>query len=286
MLLRILAVPLLCMLAGASLAGDGAAALRAKHAELQAALASNPFKSPIHLVSGESADGVSGTMYAVIGQPFSTAAPALERPEGWCDIFLLHLNTKHCRATPGAPDPRLIVTIGTKYYQPLEDAYRVDFAFGIPAKSGDYLRVALSAAKGPLSTRDYRLVLEATPLDAARTFIRLAYSYSFGTAGRIAMQVYLGTAGSGKVGFTIVGTQSDGKPKYVDGMRGVVERNTMRYYLAIESHLGALSAPPPSRIDRSLRAWFAATERYARQLHEMDEAEYLDMKRREFQRQS
>lgn len=286
MLPRILAFPLLCIVAGACLAGDGAAALRARHAELQAALASNPFHRPLHLVSNESADGVSGTIYAVIGQPFSTAAPALERPAGWCDIFLLHLNTKQCLALAGAQNATLQVAVGSKHAQAAGDAYRLDFAFGVTARSPDYLQVALSAAKGPLSTSNYRLVLDATPLDADRTFIRLAYSYAFGTAGRLAMQVYLGTAGSGKVGFTILGTRPDGQPQYVEGMRGVVERNTMRYYLAIESHLGALSSPPQARTDKSLRDWFAATERYPRQLREIGETEYLDMKRREFQRRS
>ncbi len=33
----------------------------------------------------------------------------------------------------------------------------------------------------------------------------------------------------------------------------------MRYYLAIDSYLGALSLPPQARIDKSLRDWFAAT---------------------------
>ena len=33
-----------------------------------------------------------------------------------------------------------------------------------------------------------------------------------------------------------------------------------------------------------LQDWFSATERYATQLHEVDRAAYLDMKRREYQR--
>jgi len=68
-------------------------------------------------------------------------------------------------------------------------------------------------------------------------------------------------------------------------MRGVVERNTMRYYLAIEAFLGALSAPPQAQLEKRLHDWFAAVERYPRQLHEMDEGAYLDMKRRETRRQ-
>ena len=35
----------------------------------------------------------------------------------------------------------------------------------------------------------------------------------------------------------------------------------------------------------TLRDWFAATERYPRQLHELEQDEYLVMKRKEYQRQ-
>jgi hypothetical protein len=64
-----------------------------------------------------------------------------------------------------------------------------------------------------------------------------------------------------------------------------VERNTMRYYLAIESFLGALSAPPQKRFEKRLHDWFAASERYPRQLHELEQTQYLDMKRNEHSRQ-
>lgn len=63
------------------------------------------------------------------------------------------------------------------------------------------------------------------------------------------------------------------------------ERNTMRYYLAIESFLGALTAAPQDRTEKSMQAWFEAVERFPRQLHEMERAEYLEMKRREYARQ-
>jgi hypothetical protein len=68
-------------------------------------------------------------------------------------------------------------------------------------------------------------------------------------------------------------------------MRGLVERNTMRYYLAIEAFLGALSSPPQARLEKSLHDWFSAIERYPRQLHELEQSEYLDMKRKEYLRQ-
>jgi hypothetical protein len=99
------------------------------------------------------------------------------------------------------------------------------------------------------------------------------------------MQVYLATVGHDKIGFSVTGKGDDGKPVYIDGVRGVVERNTMRYYLAIESYLGAVSAAPAERDEKRLRDWFAATERHPAQLHEMERDDYLAMKRNELQRQ-
>ena len=87
------------------------------------------------------------------------------------------------------------------------------------------------------------------------------------------MQAYLATAGASKQGFT------------TNGVRGAVERNAMRYYLAIDAFLDSLSAPPGQQVERRLRNWFAATERYPRQLREMDAGTYLAMKRQEVQRQ-
>jgi hypothetical protein len=113
----------------------------------------------------------------------------------------------------------------------------------------------------------------------------MSYAYGYGAAARLAMQAYLATAGRDKVGFSITGKGEDGKPIYIDGVRGVVERNTMRYYLAIEAYLGAMGGPAGERQEKRLRTWFDATERYARQLHEMERDEYLTMKRSEVQRQ-
>jgi hypothetical protein len=95
------------------------------------------------------------------------------------------------------------------------------------------------------------------------------------------MKTYLATIGSDKVGFTTAG----GPSEYIGGVRGLVERNTMRYYLAIDAYLGALSSPPDKRLEQRLTNWFDATEQYPRQLHEVDRQEYLQMKHQEYERQ-
>ncbi len=287
--MQVVAAVVLCAGAALGYAGDATAnsadSLRAKYVELRHQLANSPFGKPLHLDSRETADSVTGDIHALVDHPFAAAAAALSSPGDWCEILILHVNVKYCRASTGGEGNVLNVRIGRKYDQPLAKAYGMAFAYRIAAQAPNYLQVRLDAVQGPLSTRDYRIVLEAAPADDGRTFIRLSYSYAFGTAGRLAMQAYLGTIGKGKVGFTVVGTQADGQPRYIGGTRGVVERNALRYYLAIESFLGALSAPPQARLERRLRDWFAATERYPRQLHEMEPGEYLEMKRKEYLRQ-
>jgi len=285
---RLVAIALVCLGAGFAHAGDAdaslAAALRAKYGVLQSQLSHNQFQRPLYMDSSEISGGVTGDIYALIDSPFATAGVALNGPARWCEILMLHLNTKYCRAATDGRGSVLQVNIGKKYDQPLEEAYRVDFAYRVTAAAPDYLKVMLTADEGPLSTRDYRVILEAVPVGDGGTFIHFTYSYAYGIAGRLAMQAYLATIGRGKVGFTVVGKQSDGRPLYIGGMRGVVERNTMRYYLAIEAYLGALSVPPQARLEKSLRDWFAAIERYPRQLHELTQSEYLEMKRREYLR--
>jgi hypothetical protein len=76
----------------------------------------------------------------------------------------------------------------------------------------------------------------------------------------------------------------EGRPVYVGGVRGVVERNTIRYYLALEAYLGTLDTPAAERMEKRLRAFHAGLERYPLQLRELELAEYLEIKRRDASR--
>ncbi|RZL95998.1 MAG: hypothetical protein EOP82_01670 [Variovorax sp.] len=256
-----------------------AAALRAKFDAVQTQLDKNVFGRPLVLESTEASGQLSGDIFAVLNHPFDQVSGSLSQPGVWCDVLMLHLNTKHC-AVRGTEDARsLAVSVGRKFDQPLSEATRVDFVWQPPTIAADYLSVRLNADKGPLSTRDYRIELEATPLGNGKTFIHLGYAYTYGVAARMAMQGYLATLGADKVGFTAKGKDSAGQPEYVGGVRGVVERNTMRYYLAIDAYMDA-----PKQLAQRLAAWFDSTERYARQLHEVERDDYLAMKRNEYKR--
>ena len=260
-----------------------AAALRAKYAELGRKFETSSFGEPLYLESSDAAGEVKGNMYAVLRHPFASVQAELKQPEHWCDVLILHLNTKYCRAAAGGAV--LKVNIGRKSDQPIEQSFRVEFAYRVIEAGPDHLAVVLNADKGPFGTRNYRILLEAVPLKNGQTFMNLAYSYTYGTTARLGMLAYLGTAGSKKVGFSVIGRDNDGQIKYIAGLRGLVERNTMRYYLAIEAYLGALSAVPAARLEKRLTDWYAAVERFPRQLHEIGLQDYLEMKRREYQRQ-
>ena len=262
-----------------------AASLRARHASLHEQLAHNQFQRPLVMESTQTDGDLKGDIFSVVDVPYATLNPALQGTEHWCDILIVHLLVKDCRAGPAGPAPTLSLAVARTWDQPLDAAYRIDFRYKLAAATPEYLQVQLNADAGPMGTKNYRLMLEAVPLDAKRSFIHMSYAYGYGFAARVAMEGYLATLGRDKVGFSITGRGSDGKPVYMGNVRGVVERNTMRYYLAIEAYLGTLALPASEQVERRMLDWYASIERYPRQLHEIERNEYLGMKRKEVQRQ-
>lgn len=256
-----------CLLSLGSIAAHAdAGALRARHAELKPQLQDNAYGRPMFIDSAESSNSLQGDVYAVLDHPFAKVRDALQDPDAWCDIMLLPFNTKACQAR----GKRLTVRIGRKWNSPIEQTYPISFSFSPGAAGEDYLSTRLNAADGPFGTRDYRVNVEAVPLEGGKTFMHMNYAYGYGGVGKFAMQAYLATAGASKVGFT------------TNGLRGAVERNAMRYYLAIDAYLDTLDAPQAQRMDKRINQWFSATERYPRQLREMDRGTYVAMKRQDY----
>jgi hypothetical protein len=269
------------LLASGAMAQD-AATLHSRASALHDKFVSNQFGRPLVLESKQTSGDLRGDVYTVVDHPFTTVEQGLQSIEHWCDILILHLNVKRCKASPAAKS--IALRVGRKFDQPIEDAYELEFKYKVTANTPDYLQVQLTADEGPLSTKDYRIQVEAVPVEDKKTVIHMSYSYGYGFAARMAMQTYLLTLGRDKVGFSII-DQKDGKPVYMGGVLGLLERNTMRYYLAIDAYLSALSLPPGEQVERRIRDWYASTDRYATQLHEMEQADYLDMKRKEIHRQ-
>jgi len=270
--------------AHAALDAGSAQAMRDLYRKLGDRLADSPLKRPIVLESKETDGGLQGDVYAVVDDPVDDVRRALERSSQWCDMLVLHINNRRCRAarTPGGETVTLSVV--PRYDKPIDQAFELSFVHRVVHSSRDYLLVDLSAESGPMGTSHYRVLLEAIPLGERQTLLHFAYAYDHNVVAKLATQAYLATFGSHKVGFTVVGKTPDGAPEYIRGLRGLVERNAMRYFLTLDAYLDGLSVPPAEREDKRLNSWFQSVEQYPTQLREIDLATYLAIKREDRQR--
>jgi len=290
---RVLTILAMCCLLHQGLAAQGlddAVRMRETYQRLIPRFDHNAFQRRLYLDSQESPSLVKGEIYAVMDYPFATVNgtfnDSLQGPVNWCAALMLHPNIKYCRVSDANNGNTLIVNISRRpVAEKLASTYLVQFDYDATNTSPGYLQVKLHADSGPLNTRDYRIVLEAVSLSGDRTFLHLTYAYSYDMIGRLAMKACLATIGRGKVGFTNIADPSATQAEYVGGARGLMERNTMRYYLAIDAYLSAMSSPPDKRLEQSLSNWFNASEQYPRQLHEVDRLPYMQMKYDEYRRQ-
>jgi hypothetical protein len=261
---------------------SSAQALRATHQRLSDKLDKSSFGRPVQLDSMETADGLQGDVYAVVEHPLAEISTALKGSAHWCEVLTLHINNRRC-STASGPQGREMLTLYVvrRYDKPIDQAFELPFVYRVASATPEHLMVELSAETGPLGTSNYRVTLEAVALDERKSFLHFSYSYDHNTMVRLGTMAYLATFGSDKVGFTVLGKTPEGQPDYIRGLRGLVERNAMRYFLTLDAYL---SAPGPEQADRRQRRWFAAAEQYPRQLHEVDLDTYLALKREDRQR--
>uniref|UniRef100_C6E880 Uncharacterized protein n=1 Tax=Geobacter sp. (strain M21) TaxID=443144 RepID=C6E880_GEOSM len=259
-------------------------ALLEKYSSIKDKLEKNQFGAPIYLESTDSEGKVRVDMYGVVPHPFDTAREALQSPESWCDITSLHINIKACTFKTSTRPQQVTLYSGRKYYQPPSDAYPLKFTFAEVSQTPRFLEVRLEAEEGPFRTKDHRITLKAAPLNGATTLLHFSYTYSQGAVARMAINGYFSTIGHGKVGFSEI-TEKGGESHLVEGVRGAVERNTMRYYLALQTYLDTLKSPQKQRFEQRISRWYDLTAKYARQLKENDKSSYLAAKRMERNRQ-
>ena len=269
---------LLCSVAALAQPSGHASALLATRTSFAQQLKARAFGEPLHLVSNEKDGRLEGDVYAELDQPFARVAAVLGSADSMCAMLFLHLNVRSCQASPNSTGAQLALSAGPKQAGSLGTTYGMVYTMQVDAGGTDYLGVKLSAPRGPLSTKDYAIVIEATPLDGQRSFLHFGYAYTYGRLAKMVMGIYLASAGRTKIGFTVVGTGSDGKPQYVQGERGSLERNVMRNYLALQAYASVQTGTPQAQMEARMRTWFALTERYAAQLHELDLDEYLHEK--------
>jgi hypothetical protein len=264
---------------------DAETALRAHYTQFRTRLEMAPEGLHVAVDSAESQDRLQGDVYAIIRQPLASLRAAFQDPAHWCEALLLHVNVQYCRPVSVGTDTVLNIVLGQKTFESLSSGSHFEFLFTVGAAQPDYQGFSLTARRGPLGTSDYRIMLEALDLSDGRSVVHLRYAYSYGFLASLASRLYLQGSAGAKRGFTVTSAPGADKTTYIDGVRGIVERNAMRYYLALDTFLETQQTPEADRLRNSLTLWYDSTERYPIQLHELERGAYLDLKQRQYQRQ-
>lgn len=246
------------------------AELKAKLDTLRPQLVASTFKHNMLLQSSDTTNGRKGDVFAIVDQPINVVSEALKDPTRWCEAMLLHVNNRECEVAKKPSGDTIMLKVVRKFDHPATSAFSAPFDFRLIDSTPRHLEVGMVSASGPLGTSNYRISLEAVPVSQERSFLHFSYSYEESFLARTATQAYLSVFGNKKVGFTVVGRTADGKPEYIKGTRGLVERNAMRYFLAIDAYLAT-----PNDRQAQRNAWYSATELYPQQLHETDRTAYL-----------
>lgn len=240
---------------------------------------------PLQISSLESAEHLSGDLYATVSYGLATLNTTVSESVRWCEVMLLLSNSKACRLNSGTKNGRLQVIMSSSKTPDSSGATPTEFQLQVNTATNDYVDAVLQAAAGPMGTHNISLRVQAVPLSSTNTYIHLHYSYDTSWLGRMAMQAYLQTAGRGKFGFTPNPRGDAGDDAYIAGARGVIERNTMRYFLGLDCAMASATQQAPQRFNSMAACWYEQVEKYPLQLHEMPRTEYLSMKDTQYKQQ-
>lgn len=248
-----------------------------KYHKIERELEKNSGPVPFYIESSVSKNASRVDIYGTINYPFGFIKNEFLVPTNWCEIVLPHPDIRAC--TYKKMDDRWLINIYhvDESSKPLEDAFQMNFVYRISELQPVYFDVALTAHEGPSHTKDHQFGIEAIPLEENMTFIHLRYSFGYSALGYYFMKIF----GGGKVGFSEIGTDSEGNPVYVGGLRGAVERDVACYYLAILANLDTLKIPAEQRFEKRVGKWYDLAALYKKQLLEMGEREYLTYKRQD-----
>lgn len=250
--------------------------LAAHYRDLTAQIKDSPFHAPVAVRSDELDNTVSAEVHGVLNQPFSVVAEVLGEAQAWCAFMTLSLHIKAC--TWNSATSTLTLYVGTKDYQTPEEAYEVQYGFKTNRQSEQIL-VELESARGPMGTKRNRLAVEAMAING-ETILHFKSSIEMSTASRLATTTYLATLGRHRIGFSLV-DDGEGEKTPIKGVQGMIERNAMRYYLALQTHMEQRKEPETHRFEQSINAWYDLTERYHDQLYEVSREDYIENKKNE-----
>lgn len=267
-----------------ALSNADAQSLRQMYATQRYALENNAFQAPIHLASEVTDSLARGDVYAVLSTPFDTLRSVMSDPAEWCELIILHVNVKACTYSL-KPEIKLVFYVGHKEYETPGQAFALEYHFRATKASAEELITELTAPNGPFGTSDYQMEIEAIPLDIGHSFLHFSYAYNYNWVSRLAIEAYLATLGRDKVGFTVTQHDDKNQPIYIKGVQGIIERNSMRYFLAIQATLDTFNISPLDKVDARFNKWYDLIQRYPRQLVEYSRADYLANKQAEYKNQ-
>ncbi|AHF00020.1 hypothetical protein [Thioalkalivibrio paradoxus] len=254
---------------------------QARHAEMLERIERSPLPGSIKLVSTEGNREILGQVHALVPHGLEQVSGALGSAASWCEITFLHPNVKACTHDEGVDDTSTLqLYLGRRFFEPPDEATALQLRFEAIRVDDDHFEVSVGGARGPHGTRNFRMQLEAFPLHADETLVQLRYSVEIGALARFALRVYFATGGRHRIGFSL---DDDGEP--VRGLRGMIERNVMRFHLGLKAYLETRDEPQVRRLQARLERWFELSERYPEQLRELDRDRYLDQKQREWRQQ-
>ncbi len=249
-----------------------------RYQELMEGQASNPLHAPVTVESKEQGDAISADAWGVLDAPFERAASIVNSPAAFCDFISVVIFVKACTFAATAAPATVTLYMGRKDYEDPNPDNALAFQYSIEAQGGEAVMARLFVARGSLGVKDNRLEFELWRV-AGQTLAHVHASYIASVQSNLAMGTYLMTMGRNKIGFSTV-PDSTGKPKPVKGALGIIERNAMRYFLALQSTLATQNVAADQREAARLEHWFDATAKYEL-LFEVPRAEYLDNKKRE-----
>jgi hypothetical protein len=260
----------------------GAAALKRQFA----ALAGRPGLGgmPLHVRANEQEDVISSEVHAEFARGFDDVSSLLRHGGEWCEVVTLHPNVKACTHEPSGARERIVFYTGLKSYQPAHLSRKHQYHLQVDRHEAGYLLARLWPEADELMAGAEPAVIEVVALGDNRTGLRVYYHQRLSTWARLAANTYFATLGRDKVGFTVLGNDQDNKPVHVRGLVGAIERSIVRYFLAFQTQLD-VNYTLADADERRYAHWFELTERYPRQLHEMEKESYLETKRRECEQQ-
>ena len=238
---------------------------------------------PLYLHANIDNNHAEGVVYAKLNVRYKQLVSLLNSTQNWCEILILHINIKSC--LNHANDNGVIeVFVGGKRYQPPEQAHRVAYRFSIQHLQEKYTQINLVAEEAPMGMDDGIFTVTLWQLEQHETLVKFSYSYNLNFISRLTLSAYLHTLGRNKIGFSTQPHQSNNQPVYVGGVQGLLERNIMRYFFALETYL---SFPEDTaNFNQRFKHWYARTMDYKDQLYDVEKAVYLSSKQQEWQNQT